>query len=146
MNTEQMNRLLQEHIPLCAFMKLEVKSLTPSSISTEAPLAPNCNMHGTGFAGAQYSLAVATGWALVHNRLDVAGVEGQLVVKEATIHYKCPVTNDLELTASFDTLISDHDLINQLAEKGKVKIPLIVHISSKGNKCGYLEATYVVVA
>ncbi|UZE94679.1 thioesterase domain-containing protein [Alkalimarinus alittae] len=146
MNSDQMNDLLQTHIPLCAFMKLTVTLLTPDSIKTTAPLEPNCNMHGTGFAGAQYSLAVATGWALVHNRLDVAGAAGQLVVKEATIHYDRPVTDVMELAANIDVSMTDHELINQLAGKGKVRIPLIVNISSKGKRCGYLEASYVVVA
>lgn len=141
-----MDRLLQEHIPLCAFMKLEVRSLGRNSIKSSAPLAPNRNMHGTGFAGAQYSLAVATGWALVHNRLDVAGAEGQLVVKEATFHYKRPVTASMELEAVFDIDVSDDELRRQLAINGRVAFPLIVNVNSKGKRCGYLEANYIVIA
>ena len=147
MNVVKMNQLLQEHILLCAFMQLKIISLSANAIATTAPLAPNQNMHGTGFAGAQYSLAVATGWALVHNRLDEAGVKGQLVVKEATIHYKRPVTGDLELNACFhDSVIAEDTLVQGLSELGRVKFPLIVNIYSNGKKCGYLDASYIVVA
>lgn len=146
MKIEEMDRLLQEHIPLCAFMNLQIKSLTPVSINTSAPLEPNRNMHGTGFAGSLYSLAVATGWALVHNRVDVAGVQGQLVVKEATIYYKRPVTSDIALEAAIEGGISDEELKRQLSEDRRVDFALIVTICSKGKKCGYLKANYVVVA
>lgn len=146
MNIEEMDCLLQEHIPLCAFMKLRIVSLGPDSINTSAPLGPNRNMHGTGFAGALYSLAVATGWALVHNRLDVADLKGQLVVKEATIHYKRPVTSSIELEAAIDSEISDNELTHQLSDNGRINFPLTISINSKGKKCGYLEANYVVIA
>ena len=146
MKIEEMDRLLQAHIPLCAFMKLQIVTLGPASINTSAPLEPNRNMHGTGFAGALYSLAVATGWALVHNRLDVAGLVGQLVVKEATIHYKKPVTGDIELEASFGSDASDDDLRCCLSENGRLNFPLMISISSNGKKCGYLKANYVVIA
>lgn len=127
-------------------MKLQIVSLGPASINTSAPLEPNRNMHGTGFAGALYSLAVATGWALVHNRLDVAGLTGQLVVKEATIHYKRPVTGDIELEASFGSDASDDDLRCSLSENGRLNFPLMISINSNGKKCGYLKANYVVIA
>ena len=145
MNIEQMNRLLQTHIPLCGFMELVITSLESHSIIATAPIQPNRNMHGTGFAGAQYSLAVATGWALVHNRLDVAGMEGQLVVKEATIHYKYPVTSDIVLKARFEVEMDDNELSCRMAEEGRINFPLTIAIYSADKKCAYLNADYVVL-
>jgi thioesterase domain-containing protein len=146
MTIEEMTNLLRKEIPLCEFMKMEITSLEKLSITTSAPLEPNRNMHGTGFAGSLYSLAVATGWSLVHNRLNLAKVSGQLVVKEATIHYRRPVTSDIELRSKFEEPIDDCDLLKQLSSGGRVKFPLIVTIFSKGKKCAYLEADYTVVA
>lgn len=127
-------------------MELKIGSLDAVSITTSAPLEPNRNMHGTGFAGSLYSLAVATGWALVHNRVDLACLSGQLVVKKAVIHYKRPVMADIELAANIDSDVSNDALKEQLFSKGRIDFPLIVNIYSKGKKCGYLEANYVVVA
>lgn len=146
MKIEELEHLLLEHIPLCAFMKLQIVSLNSVSINTFAPLEPNRNMHGTGFAGALYSLAVATGWALVHNRVDVAGLKGQLVVKEATIHYKRPVTGDIELEATIEADLPNDELKAKLADNRRLSFPLIISINSKNKKCGYLKADYVVTA
>jgi len=146
MTIEELTNLLRQEIPLCEFMKLEITSLEKQSITTAAPLEPNRNMHGTGFAGALYSLAVATGWSLVHNRLSLANVEGQLVVKEATIHYRRPVTGDIELRSSFKDEMENEALLMHLQKEGKVKFPLVITIFSKGKKCAYLEADYIAVA
>ncbi|WP_250657975.1 YiiD C-terminal domain-containing protein [Alkalimarinus coralli] len=140
-----MNRLLKTHIPLCGFMELAIKSLESHSIIATAPIQPNRNMHGTGFAGAQYSLAVATGWALVQNRLDVAGMEGQLVVREATIHYKYPVTSDITLKAEFEVEMNDSELRSKMAEEGRINFPLTIAIYSEDKRCAYLNADYVVL-
>ncbi len=146
MTIEEMTNLLRQEIPLCEFMKLEITSLETQSITTSAPLEPNRNMHGTGFAGALYSLAVATGWSLVHNRLSLANAEGLLVVKDATIHYRRPVTDDIELRSSFKGEMEDEDLLMQLQAGESVKFPLVITVFSKGKKCAYLEADYIAVA
>jgi len=146
MTSEELTNLLRQEIPLCEFMKLEVTSLETQSIITAAPLEPNRNMHGTGFAGALYSLAVATGWSLVHNRLSLANADSLLVVKEATIHYRRPVTGDIELRSSFKNEMENEDLLIQLKTEGRVTFPLVITIFSKGKKCAYLEADYIAVA
>lgn len=145
MTSKEMTQLLQEHIPLCQFMQLHCTQLDSVTIETQAPLKPNINMHGTGFAGSLYALAVATGWALVHNRITLAGIIGQLVVKEATIHYKRPVTENISLQSTLDENLKDGDIETQLADEKRATFPIIVSIFSNGKKRGYLEADYVVV-
>ncbi len=41
--------------------------------------------------------------------------------------------------------LSNDELLSELKMKGKIKFPLIVSIFSRDEKCGYLEAEYVVV-
>lgn len=145
MTKEEMTALLQDHIPLCHFMQMECAFIDRAAIRTQAPIEPNKNMHDTGFAGSLYALAVATGWGLVHNRITLAGIVGQLVVKEATIHYKRPVTSDITLQAELDEKLQDKDIENQLNTEKRATFPIIVSICCNGKKCGYLEANYVVV-
>ncbi len=145
MTSEEMTQLLQAHIPLCQFMQLSCSKLDGFNIETQAPLTPNINMHGTGFAGSLYALAVATGWALVHNRITLAGIVGQLVVKEATIHYKRPVTAHISLQSSLDANLKDEEIELQLENEKRATFPIIVSIFSNGKKRGYLEADYVIV-
>jgi thioesterase domain-containing protein len=81
-------------IPLSEAMEFEISELTPNSILVQAPLAPNVNVHGTGFAGSIYSIAVLSGWALCTHIMEVRGMKGDLVVAGAEIKYRAPVTGD----------------------------------------------------
>lgn len=145
MTKEQLTQLLQSEIPLCQFMQLTVSDLAAQNIRTHAPLQPNRNMHQTGFAGSLYALAVATGWALVHFKMTSDRAEGLLVVKKATIHYKRPVTSDIELHAELSDQQASDSVKAQLEVEGKAEFPLKIWIESAGRKCGYLEAEYTVV-
>ena len=82
-------------IPLSKAMQFEIAELTANSIRVQAPLAPNANVHGTGFAGSIYSIAVLAGWALCTHIMDVRGMKGDLVVASAEIKYRAPVTGDI---------------------------------------------------
>ena len=82
-------------IPLSEAMQFSIDSLSLDAIRVSAPLAPNINVHGTGFAGSIYSLAVLTGWALCAHIMAELEIEGELVVGSAGIRYRAPVTGQL---------------------------------------------------
>jgi thioesterase domain-containing protein len=145
MTKDEMTSLLTEHIPLCQFMQLRVTLLDGQSIHTAAPFAPNRNIHNTVFAGALYSLAVATGWSLVYNALKLAGLDGHLVVKDAVIHYKRPVEGDITLSSTLPQGSTSAEAIAAGLECGKLRFPLVVNISYGDRICASLEATYVAV-
>lgn len=145
MTNEEMTRLLNEHVPLCQFMQLQVTALDAQHIVTSAPLAPNRNMHHTGFAGSLYSLCVATGWALVHNAMSLAQMPGQLVVKEANIQYRRPVQGDMTLTTALPNAAFGVDALAAARREGRLRLPLTVTLTSLGKPCAILEATYTVV-
>lgn len=48
-------------------MAIQVDDLGPTHITLSAPLGPNHNHAGTGFAGAIYSVCVLAGWALLRH-------------------------------------------------------------------------------
>jgi len=86
---------IRSGIPLSETMGFEIFELTPNSICVQAPLAPNVNVHGTGFAGSIYSVAVLAGWALCTHIMNVRGMVGDLVVASAEIKYRAPVTGEI---------------------------------------------------
>lgn len=145
MTPQEMTRLLRESIPLCDFMQYEVSSLDEQTITAGAPFEPNRNVHNTGFAGSLYSLCVASGWALVYNRLISSGANGSLVVKEARIRYRKPVTGSIECRGSFDEAF-DFPLKEVLEEKGRVYLKVTVEFLSQGELCGSLFGNYVIVS
>ena len=78
-------------IPLSAVMGYEIVELDEAQIVVEAPLQPNINIHGTGFAGSLYTLGVLSAWALCNHVIDDAGLDAELVIAEAAIRYRAPV-------------------------------------------------------
>ena len=78
-------------IPLSAAMGYRILELDATHILAEAPLPPNINIHGTGFAGSIYSLGMLSAWALASFLIEQAGLEAELVVAGASIRYRAPI-------------------------------------------------------
>jgi len=90
---------IRSAIPVSEAMQFSIAELSPHSILVRAPLAPNVNIHGTGFAGSIYSIAVLAGWGLSTHIMDQLGMDGELVVSRAEIKYRAPVTGPIECRA-----------------------------------------------
>ncbi|MFT5397378.1 MAG: thioesterase domain-containing protein [Gammaproteobacteria bacterium] len=91
----ELEATIRTHIPLSEAMEFTIDSLSVDGIVVIAPLLPNRNIHGTGFAGSLYSIAVLSGWALTTHILSEAGVDAELVVGKAEITYLAPVKEDI---------------------------------------------------
>jgi thioesterase domain-containing protein len=90
---------IRNAIPVSEAMQFSIAELSSDSILVQAPLAPNVNIHGTGFAGSIYSIAVLAGWGLSTHIMGVLGMAGDLVVSKAEIRYRVPVTGMIECRA-----------------------------------------------
>ena len=140
--TELENRI-RETIPLSDAMQFHIESLSTEAIAVSAPLPPNVNIHGTGFAGSIYSVAVLTGWALCTHILEVAGADADLVVARAEIRYRAPVTSALECK----TLAPDaarESFLGDLASTGKGVMNLEIGVGERPS--AILTATYCAIA
>jgi thioesterase domain-containing protein len=114
-------------IPMSEAMQFSIEELSSRSILVHAPLAPNVNIHGTGFAGSIYSIAVLAGWALSTHIMDVLAMDGDLVVSKAEIRYRAPVTGRIECraVASEGACRKFQDSFNQI---GKGKLALTIEV------------------
>ena len=108
-------------------MQFSIEELSSRSILVHAPLAPNVNIHGTGFAGSIYSIAVLAGWALSTHIMDVLAMDGDLVVSKAEIKYRAPVTGRIECrsVASEAECKEFQDSFNQIG-KGRLSLTIVV--------------------
>ncbi|MCB1925163.1 MAG: YiiD C-terminal domain-containing protein [Gammaproteobacteria bacterium] len=116
-------------IPLSRSVQFHIAELDGQSIRVAAPLAPNINVHGTGFAGSLYALGILTAWAMAAHLLQRAGLEAELVVASASIRYREPVTSDFECLCrapATDAMA----FIDRLRENGRSRIPLQVEIGT----------------
>lgn len=118
---------IRESIPLSESMQFSIDSLDLDGIQVSAPLEPNVNIHGTGFAGSIYSVAVLTGWALCTHIINELELDAELVVGSAEIRYRAPVTGSLECQCHCDP--AQRDAFQQsLRSAGKGKLMLEVKV------------------
>ncbi|MDJ0738372.1 MAG: YiiD C-terminal domain-containing protein [Gammaproteobacteria bacterium] len=114
-------------IPLSRAMGYRIAALGEHDIRVEAPLAPNVNVHGSGFAGSLYALGILTAWGLCAHLLARAGLDAELVVAEATIRYHAPVRGDIVCSAALRP--GDARAFQQrLAQDGRSRVTVDVAI------------------
>ena len=134
---------IRQVIPLSDAMQFSIRDLSLDTIRVTAPLEPNINIHGTGFAGSIYSLGVLTGWALCTHIMDELGIEAELVVARAEIRYRAPVNGDLECSCACSA--AQRESFRQgVAAVGKGKLVLDVEVG--GDRQAVLQATYIALA
>ena len=118
---------IRSAIPISEAMQFSIVELGPHSIMVRAPLAPNVNIHGTGFAGSIYSIAVLAGWGLSTHIMDQLGMDGELVVSKAEIKYRAPVTGPIECRA----VVSDaerREFQDNFNDTGKGRLSLTIQV------------------
>jgi len=74
-----LQRRIHAGIPLSRAINFWVTTLGDTVIEVEAPLAPNINVHGTGFAGSLYALGILTAWGLCSHLIHQAELAADLV-------------------------------------------------------------------
>ncbi len=130
-------------IPLSEAMQFSIDSLSQEAIRVSAPLEPNINIHGTGFAGSIYSLAVLSGWALCTHIMDELAMDADLVVGKAEISYRAPVKADLECHCQA-TAEQRQSFLQQFHDRGKGRLALEITVGDLPQ--AILKATFVAVA
>jgi thioesterase domain-containing protein len=137
-----LEQTIRDSIPLSDAMQFSIQNLDMDGIEVSAPLQPNINIHGTGFAGSIYSVAVLTGWALCTHLMNELGMVGDLVVAKAEISYRAPVTSDLRCHC-FATAQQRGDFQQDWHDSGKARLSLEIKVGDKSQ--AILQATYVAV-
>ena len=127
-------------IPLSAAMQFSIEALSLDQIRVSAPLEPNINIHGTGFAGSIYAVAVLAGWALCTHIMEELEMEGDLVVAKADIAYRAPVTAALECKCNVSAAARE-SFASEFGNAGKAKLLLEIQVGDRPQ--AVLQATYV---
>ena len=132
LNAEVLTRLIHENIPLSEAMQFSIEELTDQSISVVAPLSPNSNVHGTGFAGSLYSLAALSAWSLTTNLINQAGLHADVVMASAEIRYRRPVQSVIRCTCKCLPVVST-SFIHHLSRDGRARLSLMVEIGESAD-------------
>ena len=136
----ELQKRIRATIPLADAMQFSIGELDVDRIRVSAPLEPNVNIHGTGFAGSLYSLAVLTGWALCMHLIDSFGLDAELVVGKGEIRYRAPVRGPIECRTACG--IAEREAFAagiRDAGKGKMRLEITVGDAAEA----VLDATFV---
>jgi thioesterase domain-containing protein len=139
----QLQHKICASIPLSEAMQFSIIELHPRAILVQAPLEPNVNIHGTGFAGSIYSLAVLTGWALSTHIMALNHMQGELMVARAEIKYRSPLNTAIRCRTRASEEACDA-FREGFETSGKGKLVLGVEVGESRN--AILQATYIALS
>ena len=131
-------------IPITGAIDVRVREFSGDRIVLTAPLAPNVNVHGTGFAGSIYALGALCGWGLIFLSLREAGIAGSLVMTEATIRYARPITGELVATCDVQSNADFCNAMDKYRRAGRARFDLPVTIGAASAPAAELSARYIV--
>ena len=123
--TEFLNWLHKE-IPLTAAMQIDSVEFDGQALSLHAPLAPNLNDKGTGFAGSTSGLATLSGWCIITLWLRTRGIDADVMIARSEVEYLAPLTQDLLTSVSLPESEVMASFEERLRERGRARLPLTV--------------------
>ena len=126
----KLERRIHQAIPLSRGMGYRIRTLSETRIIVDAPLEPNINVHGTGFAGSLYALGILAAWGLCDHILSQGGQDAELVVAEAEIKYRAPVCGDIVCECCVDA-DDGRAFVAALAMHGRARLSTEVCIGEK---------------
>jgi thioesterase domain-containing protein len=136
--------LVNDTIPISRYMQWKIDELSKSRIITTTLLAPNINVHGTGFAGSVYAAAMATGWTLLKCWYDEQSFNTTLLAAEASIKYLSPVNSDFTCIALIDSSSTEYNkLVQRMQDHRSCAYPLTVEVRCGNKVCAILNVQFV---
>ncbi len=140
-----LQQTLHEEIPLSRLIGIEVREVTPTSVTLAAPLDANINHKCTVFGGSLYSVAVLTGWGLVFTRLQALGLDAHIVIHDSSIKYNRPVSADFTACCRIETDKAFARFIEAFRRRGRARITLKVTIpDARGDAAVVFLGRYVI--
>jgi thioesterase domain-containing protein len=141
--TRELTATWRRDIPLAAAMGIEARAYDGDTLTVVAPLDPNRNLHGTGFAGSLFSVCVLTGWGATWLALRERELMGVIVVADGQITYRKAVSEALVCRCAPDgaALV---EALERYRAKQRTKLPLTCTIEHAGRPAVVFTGTYVV--
>lgn len=136
--------ILGEGIPVSGHMGIAISHLDRREIRLYAPLAPNTNHMGTGFAGSIASLATLTAWSACQVFVHGLG-PNHAMAHDVNIRYRAPVTDDMEAVCLYPAA---HELVafrTRMEDRGRAHAQLSVSVYVGGRECAVLTGRFVAV-
>ena len=133
--------LWHHHFPLSAAMDLRVTAYTDQTLTTQAPLQLNHNIHATAFAGSLYAMQSMTAWGLLYLACHLAGYPVSIIHAHGDIEFRQTVREDILATS---TLTPDTTLFDDLANTGKSRLKLASQVHTPDGLASEFVGDYAI--
>jgi len=141
-----LEQYLREQIPLSAAMGVQVNTATLQRVELSAPLAPNVNHSETLFGGSAAALATLAAWALLHLRMEQAGLSARLVIQRSRMQYETPIPGDFQALCRFCDELAWERFRNTLARRGRARLTLAAQLLYQARRMATFEGDFVALA
>ncbi len=145
MTTAELTTYLHEHIPITRGLGARVEHLDDRSVRLVAPLAPNLNHRATAFGGSLSTLAILSGWVLIHAQLLGRDVAGRIVIQRSAFDYAAPVEGDFSATAALPEPQAWNRFLATLQRHHAARVVIHAEVTCGPVVGGRHEGTYAVL-
>lgn len=143
MSPTEITALLHREIPLAEAIGLQVTEITDSGLTVNGPFAANQNIHGTVFAGSIYCFATLASWTLVHTLCQRAGIPAAVVLQDAQITYRRPITDAPQAMAAMPELAALEKFSLDLTHRRKARLTIQATLQQQGKLAAEFSGTFV---
>ena len=143
MQPGELAHYIHEHIPLSKAMGVSVVAVEDDAIILQAPLEPNLNHRQTVFGGSASALAILASWALLHVRLQAAGIADRLVIQRNTMEYKHPILGQFTARSMLERPDAWRQFTVMLARRGRARITVVAVLEHMGRVAGRFSGQFV---
>ena len=134
---------LAREIPLSRAIGITVASWDGRTVQLAVPLAPNVNHQATAFGGSLSAAATLAGWSALWLLLDAHGLTHQVVIQDASIEYRHPVTADFTVACTLPEASTVERFLTTLRERARARLELVATVGSPGREQVSFQGRYV---
>lgn len=131
-------------IPLARAMQVRIMDFDGERLRLEAPLAPNINDKGTGFAGSLATLVTLSGWCLATLVGETDGIPCEAAVYRSELDFLRPVRELLLAEAWIDDSSVADKVRARLRMGARAKLPVRARVGSEGDPAVLFRGNYAV--
>ena len=143
MQPPELAQYIHARIPLSKAMGVSVVAVEDDAITLQAPLEPNLNHRQTVFGGSASALAILASWALLHVRLQAAGIADRLVIQHNTMEYQHPILGQFTARSMLERPDAWRQFTVMLARRGRARITVVAVLEHMGRVAGRFSGQFV---
>lgn len=145
MSPAEITAYLHEQFPLAAAMRIRTDSWDGRTLKLAAPLEPNLNHAQSAFGGSISTLAITTGWMLLHLLLLERQVSNRLLIQKSSIDYNRPIEGMLRAAAHVPKVDELNLFLEVLHRRRKARITLETVVYDDTVPAAIHSGTYVAI-